>query len=87
MATNNQEVADDYEQRLDTFEHLVSLIKGALGELGFQDTYNGDYSIYEDYWGCPQVKVSIANLKMLQPVVVERLQQVIKGLSRDGRSL
>ena len=79
MAKNNQEVACDYEQQLDAFEHLVNLIIGTLGEFGFHDTYDGDYSIYDGYLGFPQVKVSIANLKMLEPAVIQKLQQLIKA--------
>ncbi len=79
MATNNQEVADVYEQQLDAFERLVSLITEVLEEFGYRNVYNGDYSIYEDYWGYPQVKLSIDNLKMLEPAVIEKLRQVVKA--------
>jgi hypothetical protein len=78
VVTNDQDVADDYEQQQEMFEHLVGLIIGGLGEFGFQDTYDGDYSVYEDYWGYPQVKLSISNLKMLEPFVIEKLQKIIQ---------
>jgi hypothetical protein len=68
-----------YEQQVETFEHLTKIVNGVLEQFGFRDTYDGDYSIYEDYWGFPQVKVSIANLKMLEPFVIQGLQQVIKA--------
>jgi hypothetical protein len=78
MSNNNQNATDEYDQQVETFERLVSTIIGMLQELGFRDIYNGDYSIYEDYWGYPQVKVSIANLRMLAAEVIQRLRQVIK---------
>jgi hypothetical protein len=69
-----------YEQQLEIFEHLSDEIDSVLGKFGSQDGLDpGDYSIYDGYLGYPQVKVSIANLKMLQPVVVEKLHQLIKA--------
>lgn len=79
VATNNQGPADDYERALDTFELLYELIVGILAESGFRETPGGDYSIYDGYLGHSQVKVSIVNLEMLEPVVIERLQQVVKA--------
>lgn len=75
----NQDQNRLYEQQVDTFELLVHAVKAVLEKYGRQDSLEpGDYSIYEDYWGYPQVKVSINDLKMLQPEIVSQLQQVIK---------
>ena len=38
----------------------------------------GDYSIYGDYGGYPQVKISIGNLVLLEPHIVKRLQAIVK---------
>jgi len=68
-----------YEQQVKTFDSLVQAVNAVLEQYGKHDSLNpGDYSVYEDYWGVPQVKVSIANLKMLEPVVIQKLQQVIR---------
>jgi hypothetical protein len=69
-----------YEQQVKTFDSLVQAVNAVLEQYGKHDSLDpGDYSVYEDYWGFPQVKVSIANLKMLGPVVIEKLQQVIRS--------
>jgi hypothetical protein len=39
--------------------------------LYFQD---GDFSLVEDYWGFPQVKVNILSLSLLRPDVIAALQ-------------
>lgn len=67
------------EQQVETFDSLVRAVNAVLEQYGKHDSLDpGDYSIYEDYLGFPQVKVSIANLKMLEPVVIQRLQQLIR---------
>lgn len=69
-----------YEQQVKIFERLVDQINALLEQYGDHDLLEpGDYSIYEDYWGFPQVKVSINDLKMLQPPIVEKLQQIVKA--------
>jgi len=69
-----------YEQQVRIFESLVQATNAVLEQYGKHDSLEpGDYSIYDDYWRFPQVKVSIANLEMLEPVVIQRLQQVIKA--------
>ena len=69
-----------YEQQVRVFESLVQAVNAVVEQYGKHDSLEpGDYSVYEDYWGFPQVKVSIACLKMLEPFVIQRLQQVIKA--------
>jgi hypothetical protein len=71
VATNNR---GDAAQ----FERLVGEINGVLEQYGKHDSLEpGDYSIYEDYWGFAQVKVSINDLKMLEPALIERLREVV----------
>jgi hypothetical protein len=68
------------EDVITTFDHLVQAVNAVLEQYGRHDSLEpGDYSVYEDYWGFPQVKVSIADLRMLEPAVIQRLQQVIKA--------
>ena len=68
-----------YEQQLKIFERLVDQINILLKRHGEHDSLKpGDYSIYDDYWGYPQVKVSINNLKLLQPSIVDGLQKIVK---------
>jgi hypothetical protein len=69
-----------YEQQLEIFERLASEIESVLEKFGSHDSLEpGDYSIYDGYWGYPQVKLSIVNLNMLEPVVIQGLQEVIKA--------
>jgi hypothetical protein len=68
------------QQQVGIFGCLVQAVSDVLGQYGRHDSIEpGDYSVYEDYWGYPQVKVSIANLKMLESAVIKKLQQVIKA--------
>lgn len=68
-----------YEQQVRTFDRLVRAVKAVLDQYGRHDSLEpGDFSIYEDYWGFPQVKVSISDLKLLEPQVVYKLQQAVK---------
>lgn len=79
MATGTDEDGR-YAQQLETFERLVRQIDELLGRYGDNEPFKpSDFSIYEDYWGYPQVKVSIENLKMLQPSIVDGLQQIVKA--------
>ena len=74
----DQDEEGHYEQQVETFERLVHAINGVLEKHGTPDSLEpGDYSIYEDYWGFPEVKVSINKLRLLQPQIVSQLQQLM----------
>jgi hypothetical protein len=76
---NNHDAEELYEQQIRIFDHLVEQIEAQLEKFGRPRPFGpGDYSIYEDYWGHPQVKVSMCSLKMLRPTVIEELQRVVK---------
>lgn len=76
----DQDRSSNYEEQLKTFERLVQALNAVLRQFGRHDSLEpGDYSVYEDYWGFPQVKVSIANLRMLEPFVIQKLQHLIKS--------
>lgn len=62
-----------------TFERLASQVAELLEQFGKHDSLleMGDYSIYGDYWGYPQVKVTIENLELLRPGIVKHLQRII----------
>ncbi len=69
-----------YEQQLKIFGRLIDRINTLLKRYGEHDLLKpGDYSIYDDYWGYPQVKVSINNLELLQPSIIEGLQTIVKA--------
>ena len=72
---------DSEDAQIATFERLVKKIRTLLDRFGGHDSLlaKGDYSIYGDYWGYPQVKVSIGHLDLLRPNVVERLREIVKG--------
>ncbi|WP_146617607.1 hypothetical protein [Rhodoplanes serenus] len=63
----------------ETFDRLIDRVGKLLEQFGRHDSLleMGDYSIYGDYWGFPQVKVTVENLKLLRPDIVERLQGVV----------
>jgi hypothetical protein len=69
---------DDNKQN-DLFELLRARIEARLRPFGQADSLlePGDYAVHGDYWGYPQVKVTIHNLELLQPKVVEALQQLL----------
>jgi len=75
-------VTDDdrfHQSRVQAFELLVDRIDHVLSRFGRHDSLSqyGEYSIYGDYWGHPQVRVSAHELGLLQPSIVKMLQQVI----------
>jgi hypothetical protein len=75
----DQKVNRLYEQQLDVFERVADEVDTVLEQYGSRDSLElGDYSIYDGYWGFPQVKVSVSNLKMLEPAIIEKLQQVVR---------
>lgn len=61
-----------------TFERFWNQIDALLEKFGKPDSLLGlgDYSVYSDYWGYPQVKVSVGNLELLRPQVVMQLQKI-----------
>jgi len=75
---NNADDDEFYEQQVAIFDRLVEQIEAQLNKFGVDSLEHSDYSIYEDYWGYPQVKVSMLTLKMLRPPVIEQLQRVVK---------
>jgi hypothetical protein len=68
-----------HSQRLNGFERLRNRIIHLMARFGEPDSISrhGDYSVHGDYWGYPQVKVSIQNLRLLRPDIVKRLQAIV----------
>lgn len=75
--------ADTDGIQAEMFERLAGEIGKLLEQFGKHDSLleMGDYSIYGDYWGYPQVKVTVANLALLRPEIIKRLQRVVAGYS------
>jgi hypothetical protein len=69
-----------YDEQFEIFEQLRLRIDELLEQYGEPDTLNGlgDYSAHADFRQSPQVKVSVGNLKLLQPVIVYQLQAIVK---------
>jgi hypothetical protein len=69
-----------YIEQNNIFERLYARINKLLEKFGRRDSLlaDGDYSVYGDYWGYPQVKVTISNLELLRPNVVNSLRGLIK---------
>ncbi len=68
-----------YEQQAEIFERLYQRTENLLERFGKPDSFDGpgDYSIYGDYWGRPQVKVSVGNLELLRSHVINLLQALL----------
>lgn len=78
MSTNPDDAL--YEKQLEIFDRLAREVEVFLDQFGDHDSFEpGDYSIYDGYWGFPQIKVTVLNLKMLEPAIVEGLQKIIKA--------
>ncbi len=71
-----------YEQQAEIFERLYRRTDDLLEQIARRDNLveHDDYSIYGDYWGYPQVKISVANLALLSPPVVKLLQGLLSDL-------
>jgi hypothetical protein len=69
-----------YNEQNAIFERLYARIGELLKGFGQRDSFfvDGDFSIYGDYWGYPQVKVSVHSLDLLRPQVVKLMQQLVK---------
>lgn len=69
-----------YQQQVKTFDKLCERIGRVLDPYGRHATFFvvGDYSIYDDYWGYPQVKVTFKTLKLLAPPIIKRLQDALE---------
>ena len=69
-----------YQQQIKIFERLLDRIGKLLERFGIRDSFGerGDFSILDDYWGHPQVRVSFHNLALLQPHVIKALQKIVK---------
>ncbi len=68
-----------HARRLEQFEHLYNSVDHLMAEYGRPDSLSrqGDYSVLGDYWGYPQVKLSIHELALLHPQIVKRLQSLL----------
>lgn len=69
-----------YEQQAEVFERLYQRTEDLLQQFGKPDSFYGlgDYSVYGDYWGRPQVKISVGNLEILRPHVIKLLQGLLE---------
>jgi hypothetical protein len=78
MATDGDRL---HAERLVQFERLVDLVDRLMEQHGRHDSLSrhGDYSVLGDYWGHPQVRLSIHNLALLHPDIMKRLQHVVAG--------
>ena len=72
-----------YEEQLKIFDRLRDRLKAVLKRFGEPDLLqrNGDYSVSGDYWGYPQVRVSIHNLVLLKPPIIELLRRQFSEFS------
>lgn len=74
--------ADDeklHAERLAQFEILYQGAETLMAEYGrpYSSSGPGDFSIWGDYWGYPQVKISVHELALLHPRIVKRLQELL----------
>ena len=75
----NPDEERNYEKQVKIFDQLVDKVDARLRRFGEADSLlkSGDYAVYGDYWGYPQVKVSVSNLELLSPSIVKQLQDVV----------
>jgi hypothetical protein len=80
MAT--QEEIRHRKEQVKVFESLrdrTFVLLERFAEADFQPHRSeGDFLVYGDFTGCQQVVAFVHNVKMLQPRVIEALQQLIK---------
>ena len=69
-----------YDEQLEVFVRLRDRIDEFLEQYGRPDSLLalGDYSAHDDFRGTPQVKVSISNPKLLNPLIVYQLQAIVR---------
>jgi hypothetical protein len=68
-----------HEERLEQFERLMNLVDRVMKQFGRHDSLSalGDYSVLGDYWGYPQVKVDVHDLRLLDPYIIEWLKNIV----------
>jgi hypothetical protein len=68
-----------HEERLEQFERLMNLVDGVMKHFGQHDSLSalGDYCVIGDYWGYPQVKVGVHDLRLLHPHIIKWLQNIL----------
>ena len=69
-----------YDEQFEIFERLRARIDALLEQYGKPDSLSeiGDYSAHDDFRQSPQVKVSISNPKLLSPIIIYQLQEIVK---------
>jgi len=79
MISMTPEEARLYEAQLDIFERLIMRVEKLMAKFGRSATAADEYdfSVLADFWGHPQVKISICNLTLLHPHIVKRLQELV----------
>jgi hypothetical protein len=72
-------MADDaHEQQMIVWQNLYNRVCDVLEQFGEEDSLKpGDYWVHDDYWGHPQVKIYINNLKLLEPNIIRSLQAIL----------
>ena len=74
--------ARDNSEKLKSFENLRDRADGLLQRFGAPDYQphqsHGDYSVHGEFGGYPEVVVFVSNLKMLQPPVINALQDIVR---------
>lgn len=62
------------------FDRLSERVERLLEKFGQPDSLlaHGDFSVYGDYWGHPQVRVSVHDLSFLRPDIVGSLREIVQ---------
>jgi hypothetical protein len=68
-----------HEERLEQFERLMNLVDDVMKKFGRHDSLSalGDYSVLGDYWGYPQVRVGVHDLRLIHPHIIKWLQNIL----------
>jgi hypothetical protein len=71
-----------YQEQANIFKVLYERVESLLERFGRSDCLPGqpygDFTVHSDYTGNPQVVIFVENLKMLRPIVIKELQNVIR---------
>jgi hypothetical protein len=79
MSSMTPEEVRLYEAQIKTFEQLLGRVDHLMVQFGQPDTATDkyDFSVLADYWGYPQIKISVCNLSLLHPHIVKRLRELL----------
>lgn len=63
------------------WENLYAAARALLGSYGAEDAHaKGDFFVLDDNWGTNELRVEINNLMLLEPAIIQSLQDMLREL-------